>query len=62
MRDPILVTAIEEAQSAVRDAPKSAAAWGKLGQILFVHGLDRQATECFARAGDLSLADLIQEW
>jgi tetratricopeptide (TPR) repeat protein len=55
--DPILAAAIEEAEAAVREAPRSAAAWGKLGQVLYVHAMGGPALECFARAEDLDKSD-----
>ena len=55
--DPMVVAAVEEAQEAVRSAPRSGAAWGKLGQILYVHGLDRPAVDCFARAAQFAPDD-----
>jgi tetratricopeptide (TPR) repeat protein len=55
--DPMVAAAIEEAESAVRDSPNSARAWGGLGQVLYVHGLDRQAATCFARAEPLASED-----
>jgi tetratricopeptide (TPR) repeat protein len=55
--DPVLAEAIEEAEAAVRDAPSSAAAWGKLGQVLYVHAIGGPALECFARASDLDPSD-----
>jgi tetratricopeptide (TPR) repeat protein len=55
--DPVLAEAIEESQAAVREAPKSAAAWGKLGQLLYVHAMGGPAVESFARAAELDPAD-----
>jgi tetratricopeptide (TPR) repeat protein len=55
--DPVLAEAIEEAEAAVREAPKSAAAWGKLGQLLYVHAMGGPAVESFARAAELDPAD-----
>jgi tetratricopeptide (TPR) repeat protein len=55
--DPMVVAAVEESQEAVRNAPHSGAAWGRLGQILYVHGLDRPAIDCFARAAQLAPDD-----
>jgi tetratricopeptide (TPR) repeat protein len=52
--DPMIRSAVEEAQDAVRAAPESGAAWGKLGQILYVHGVDGAAAESFARASQLA--------
>src|SRR5689334_17620299 len=52
--DPVLAAAIEEAEAGVRETPRSGAAWGRLGQVLFVHGMGGPAAECFARASELA--------
>ena len=48
--DPAVVQTVEEARLAVRQAPRSAAAWGRLGQVLAIHGFTDEASICFARA------------
>jgi tetratricopeptide (TPR) repeat protein len=48
--DPAVVKAVEEAGLAVRQAPRSASAWGRLGQVLAVHGFTDEAGVCFAQA------------
>jgi tetratricopeptide (TPR) repeat protein len=45
-----VVEVIEAARTAVRNYPRSGAAWGKLGMVLFAHGCAAEATECFAHA------------
>src|SRR5207302_9156217 len=56
--DPIVAAVIEEGQEEVRKDSQSAAAWGKLGQMLFVHGLDGPAAEAFGRASELAPNDV----
>ena len=51
--DPMVAAAVNEGQDAVRSTPMSGTAWGKLGSLLFVHGMDRPAAGCFARASEL---------
>lgn len=47
--DRAVVAAIEQAASKVREAPKSAEAWGKLGMVLTAHAFDDAAAACFAQ-------------
>jgi tetratricopeptide (TPR) repeat protein len=55
--DPAVVRAIQETQAAVRAAPRSAAAWGRLGMVLRAHEFGPQADFCFARAEALDATD-----
>jgi protein O-GlcNAc transferase len=48
--DPAVAKTVEEARLAVRQAPRSAAAWGRLGQVLLAHGFMGEARVCFAQA------------
>jgi tetratricopeptide (TPR) repeat protein len=48
--DPLIAAAIERERAAVREAPRSAAAWGRLGMILMVHDFRAQADVCLAQA------------
>jgi tetratricopeptide (TPR) repeat protein len=51
--DPAVATAIEAARAAVRQSPRSAAAWGHLGMILGAHTFPTEANRCFAYAEQL---------
>ncbi len=51
--DPAVKETVEEARTAVEQAPRSAAAWGRLGQVFLVHGFMDEARVCFARAESL---------
>lgn len=55
--DPAVVAAIETAQGAVRASPHSAAAWGRLGQVLLAHRFETEAALCFERAEQLDADD-----
>jgi tetratricopeptide (TPR) repeat protein len=55
--DPAVAEAIRRAQSSVKAAPNSAAAWGTLGMVLDVHDLPDAARRVFARAEVLDPAD-----
>lgn len=49
--DDAVIRAVEEARAAVRAAPRSAAAWGRLGMMLLAHGAPADASDiCFAQA------------
>ncbi len=48
--DPRVVKAIEEARQELIRAPRSGAAWGRLGMVLLANKLDRQALPCFIQA------------
>lgn len=48
--DPAIVRAIEEARAAVRKAPRSGRAWGRLGMVLSIHDILPEADVCFAQA------------
>jgi len=56
--DPAIVAAVEEARSRVRESPRSAEAWGKLGMVLVVHDFRAQANFCLAQAEQLDPNDL----
>src|SRR5439155_5405314 len=51
--DPAIATAIEAARAEVRAKPRSAAAWGRLGQLLRAHDFGDAANVCFSRAEQL---------
>jgi tetratricopeptide (TPR) repeat protein len=51
--DPAVTQAIEAARRAVRQAPHSAQAWGRLGMVLRAHDLTAEAKDCFIRAEQL---------
>src|SRR5439155_25639345 len=48
--DPEVVKRVEESRAAVRQTPRSAAAWGRLGMVLVVHDFHGEANRCFAEA------------
>jgi tetratricopeptide (TPR) repeat protein len=48
--DPAVAEAIEAACREVRWKPHSAAAWGRLGQLLRAHGYVPESNRCFAQA------------
>jgi Flp pilus assembly protein TadD len=47
---PAVAEAIETARAAVRRSPRSGAAWGELGMVLFANGHESGALACFAQA------------
>lgn len=51
--DPAVVQVIEAARSDVWWRPRSAAAWGRLGQLLRAHTYYSESNTCFARAEEL---------
>jgi tetratricopeptide (TPR) repeat protein len=51
--DPELIRVIDNAEAAVRRAPRSAEAWGELGLLLSAHRYAPQAEACFDRAAEL---------
>jgi tetratricopeptide (TPR) repeat protein len=51
--DPAAATAIDEATAAVKESPRSAAAWGHLGMVLQAHNFTPEAAACYARAESL---------
>jgi tetratricopeptide (TPR) repeat protein len=55
--DPEIVEAVEDACKAVRQSPRSAEAWGKLGAVLRAHEFFPQSNTCFARAEKLDPED-----
>jgi tetratricopeptide (TPR) repeat protein len=48
--EPAVVKAVEEAREQVRSAPRSGAAWGKLGQVLLANGFSDESEVCFVQA------------
>lgn len=48
--DPAVSNLIEQAEAALRFAPRDGTAWGRLGMILHVHELLREARTCYAQA------------
>jgi tetratricopeptide (TPR) repeat protein len=48
--DPAVAKTVEEARLAVRQARRSAAAWGRFGQVLLAHGFADAARVCFTQA------------
>jgi tetratricopeptide (TPR) repeat protein len=55
--DSVVVEAVEAARREVRWHPRSAAAWGRLGQLLIAHGFKPESKACFARAEQLDAKD-----
>lgn len=55
--DPLVVRVVAEASAEVRRQPRSAAAWGHLGQLLSVHSQAHEADYCLAQAQRLSPKD-----
>ena len=49
--DPVAVETLEEARAAVRQAPRSGSAWGKLGMIYFAFGYADESGFCLHWAG-----------
>ncbi len=48
--DPAIARAVTEARQGVLAAPRSAAAWGRLGMVLAAHDFRAEANACFAQA------------
>src|SRR5947209_3043949 len=55
--DPEVARAVEAAREEVRRRPYSAAAWGRLGQVLHAHRYQAEADLCFAHAERLDPDD-----
>src|SRR5207245_1393041 len=55
--DPAVVKVLEDSRAAVLQAPRSAAAWGRLGMVLVVHDFHAEANRCFAQAERLDGRD-----
>jgi tetratricopeptide (TPR) repeat protein len=51
--DPAVIRAIEKAEAAVQQAPRSVQAWGQLGQTLLAHDIYLPAATCLAQAEQL---------
>jgi tetratricopeptide (TPR) repeat protein len=56
--DPAVKLVIQSAQAAVRRAPRSADAWGRLGMVLAAHGYYPESVACFAEAQRLDPGEL----
>jgi tetratricopeptide (TPR) repeat protein len=54
--DPAIGRAIKAAQAALKQSPRSAEAWGRLGEVLLAHAFHYPATTCLAEAERLELA------
>jgi cytochrome c-type biogenesis protein CcmH/NrfG len=52
--DPEVAEAVTEARDGVLRAPRSAAAWGRYGQVLRAHDYGAEANRCFAEAERLA--------
>ena len=48
--DPDVIEAIQAARAAVRDAPQSSEAWGRLGNRYYAHDFTDEAARCYERA------------
>jgi tetratricopeptide (TPR) repeat protein len=48
--DPAVVAAVKQAAARVRQAPRSAGAWGELGLVLLSHDFRAEAVSCFTEA------------
>ena len=55
--DPAVIAAIESARAAVRQSPRSASAWGRLGMILSAHNFALESNACFLQAEKLDPRD-----
>jgi tetratricopeptide (TPR) repeat protein len=55
--DPEVAEAVDQAADAVRKSPRSAATWGKLGELLVAHNYDDEARVCFTQANQLEPND-----
>ena len=55
--DPAIRSAVEQAQAEVRQSPRSADAWGKLGMVFTSHIFGDEAMACFAQAEQLDPDD-----
>src|SRR5262249_34745900 len=55
--DPDVAAARAEARSALRQCPRSGAAWGRLGMVLRAHDFGPEANACFAEAERLDPRD-----
>jgi tetratricopeptide (TPR) repeat protein len=56
-KDPALARAVDEARQQVAANPRSATAWGRLGQLLLVHAYVVEAKPCLIQAEDLDATD-----
>src|SRR5438034_11634100 len=55
--DPVVADVLSAARQEVRRKPRSAAAWGRLGQLLRAHGYKPESNLCFAQAERLDPKD-----
>ena len=51
--DPAVAKVVSGARTAVSQSPRSAAAWGRLGMVLYAHEFPVEAGVCFAQAEQL---------
>ena len=58
--EPAVSRKVQEHIEAVREAPRSGAAWGRLGRVLHAHDLEREAAACYETAVELEPNEL--EW
>ena len=54
LSDSRLVQAVEVAQKAVAESPKSAESWGHLGNVYVIHGWHAEAAQCYHRAIEIA--------
>ncbi len=55
--DPEVASAISAARQGVEEHPRSAAAWGRLGMVLFAHDLHAESLPCLEQAERLDPSD-----
>ncbi len=48
--DPEVVTVVKASEDMVRRSPRSGPDWGALGMVLYAHGFQSQALDCFGKA------------
>jgi tetratricopeptide (TPR) repeat protein len=56
--EPQVVALIESHRAEVRKSPRSATAWGELGQVFLAHLYNDEAAACFTKAEDLDHGDV----
>ena len=49
-----LLAAVKAVQKALIETPKDATAWGRLGNIYFVHGWEAEASQCYRSAVEIA--------
>jgi tetratricopeptide (TPR) repeat protein len=55
--EPAVWAAIEEAREAIKESPRSAEAWGRLGMVLFAHRFVAEAVGCLGEARKRDVRD-----